>query len=227
MTLGVPPCWMTASLPPTNQLCACRLVPRELFKLETRISTLRSQKHGGRGQTQARQRWRKTSEAVEHRNHRHELRDDRQHVRGKTEAYANVDPEPHQGQGDRYVQTKTKTKTKTQELGTFGMLDCFGEHLVFYLGNSFESWLSVPLLRSVYCVKTKPTSSHHFIPLLFLYPLFSQEEKALCVCKLKLEPIQAATCSPQFYFNPSPPQTSVHNATLTRNAKTGPDEEGT
>ena len=143
MTLGVPPSWMTASLPPTNQLCACRLVPRELFELQTGISTLRSQKHGGRGEAQARKCWRKTSEAVEHRHHRHELRDDREHVRGTTEAHANVDPEPQQGQGDRYVQTKTKN----QELGTFGTLDCLGEHRVFYLGNSSESWLSVPLLR--------------------------------------------------------------------------------
>lgn len=179
MTLGDPLSWMTASLPPTNQLCACRLVPRELFKLETRISTLRSQKHGGRGEAQARECWRKTSEAVEHRHHRHELRDDREHVRGTTEAHANVDPEPQQGQGDRYVQTKTKTKN--QDLGTFGTLDCFGEHRVFYPENSFESWLSVPLLKSFYCVKTKPTSFHCFIPLLFLYPLFSQKEKALCV----------------------------------------------
>ena len=137
---------MTASLPPTNQLCACRLVPRELLKLETRISTLSSQKHGGRGEAQARECWRKTSEAVEHRHHRHELRDDREHVRGATEAHANVDPEPQQGQGDRYDQTKTKTKN--QELGTFGTgLDCFGELRVFYLGNSFESWLSVPLVE--------------------------------------------------------------------------------
>ena len=136
---------MTASLPPTNQLCACRLVPRELFELETRISTLRAQKHGGRGQAEARQCGRKTSEAVEHRHHRHELRDAREHVRGETEAHPNVDPEPQQGQGDRYVQTKTKTKT--QELGIFVTLDCFGEHRVFYLGNSFESWLSVPLFE--------------------------------------------------------------------------------
>ena len=143
MTFGVPPSWMTASLPPTNQLCACRLVPRELLKLETRISTLRSQKHGGRGEAQTRECRRKTSEAVEHRHHRHELRDDREHVRGATEAHANVDPEPQQGQGDRYVQTKTKTKN--QDLGTFGTLDCFGEHRVFYPENSFESRLEMSL----------------------------------------------------------------------------------
>ena len=91
-------------LAPTNQLCASRLVQRELLQLTTRFRALRAQKHRRRSPPQTRQRRRSTPTTAEH----CDDGDDCEHVRGETEADTDVDPEPHERQGGRYVSRRIK-----------------------------------------------------------------------------------------------------------------------
>ena len=113
------PSWMTFylddSLPaPTNQLRASRLVQRKLLQLPTRLRTLRlAQKHRRRSSSQARQRRWSTTTTAEH----CDDGDDGEHVRGATEADADVDPEPHERQGGRYVSRRVKPAVDPGVLG--------------------------------------------------------------------------------------------------------------
>ena len=100
-------------LAPTNQHRASRLVQRELLQLPARLRALRAQKHRRRSPSQARQRRWSTTTTAEH----CDDGDDGEHVRGATEADADVDPEPHERQGGRYVSRRVKPAVDPGVLG--------------------------------------------------------------------------------------------------------------